>query len=254
MRHLPRPLVFLLSLLVLAPVSAAAAPITVLAPGIVVAPLRSLASQWAAQTGNQVDVRGGNVQSVSAAADNGPPADLVILPDANLRNLKARIRPRSQRAIGRVVFGMVVKRGGAHPDISTPEKFVEAVRNAGVLAFGDPSAGSLSGRMVDQMLHRAQFSGVEPRPVQGMIGEAIVRGDAEFGVGPVSEILMTRDAELVGRIPDSLDMHIDVAGAVLNTAAAPAEASGFLRFLASSAARDAWTAGGVDARPAGRRD
>ena len=52
-----------------------------------------------------------------------------------------------------------------------------------MLAYADPKVGSLTGGMVEDMLKRPEFAGVEPRPIKGMIGDAIVRGDAEFGGG-----------------------------------------------------------------------
>jgi len=82
-----------------------------------------------------------------------------------------------------------------------------------------------------------------------MIGDAIVRGDAEFGAGAISEHLMAKDAEVVGRLPDSLGLHIDVSVAVLNIAAAPNEAAAFLAYVTAPAAQAVWTAGGIDKTP-----
>ena len=248
MRHFHLSVVVLPLLLAVTPGNAVAAEITVLAPGVVIAPLRKLAAEWTAKTGEQIDIRGGNVQSVSAAAAGAAPADLVLLPDTSLDRLREWIRPESRRRVGRVLFGLVVKRGPIHPCIATREQFLRAVRDAGELAFGDPANGSLSGRMVEEMLRRPAFAGVRPRPVQGMIGEAIVRGDAALGAGAVSEILMTPGAELVGRIPDGFGIHIDIGGAVLVRAADSASAAAFLRYITAPTAAKLWTAGGI-ARP-----
>jgi len=60
---------------------------------------------------------------------------------------------------------------------------------------------------------------------------------------------MAKDAEVVGRLPDSLGLHIDVSVAVLNIAAAPNEAAAFLAYVTAPAAQAVWTAGGIDKTP-----
>jgi molybdate transport system substrate-binding protein len=145
---------------------------------------------------------------------------------------------------------VVVKAGGAHPDISTREKFVAFVKKAGVLAHADPKVGSLTGGMVEEMLKRPEFAGVEPRPIKGMIGDAIVRGDAEFGGGAITEELMAKDAEVVGPFPDELGLHVDMSAAVLNVSQAGGDAEAFLHYVTRPEAAAMWKAGGVVETPA----
>jgi hypothetical protein len=144
---------------------------------------------------------------------------------------------------------VVVKAGGAHPDISSKEKFVAFTKKAGVLAFADPKVGSLTGGMVEDMLKRPEFAGVEPRPIRGMIGDAIARGDAEYGGGAITEEVMAKGAEVVGPFPDELGLHVDVSIAVLKVSAAPAESQAFLRYVTRPEAAQVWKAGGVVETP-----
>ena len=237
------------ALIALSSLGARAADITVFSPGIVNGPLNKLAASWTAQTGNKVTITGGNVGRIRAAVNTDVPADLVFAPSADIREMAPKLKPGSARPLGRINFGIVVKAGGHHPDISTREKFVAFTKQAGVLAYANPAVGSLSGAMVEEMLKRPEFTGVKPLPIKGMIGDAIVRGDAEFGAGAISEHLMAKDAEVVGRLPDSLGLHIDVSVAVLNIAAAPNEAAAFLAYVTAPAAQAVWTAGGIDKTP-----
>lgn len=237
------------ALIALSSLGARAADITVFSPGIVNGPLNKLAASWTAQTGNKVTITGGNVGRIRTAVNTDVPADLVFAPSADIRELAPKLKPGSARPLGRINFGIVVKAGGHHPDISTREKFVAFTKQAGVLAYANPAVGSLSGAMVEEMLKRPEFTGVKPLPIKGMIGDAIVRGDAEFGAGAISEHLMAKDAEVVGRLPDSLGLHIDVSVAVLNIAAAPNEAAAFLAYVTAPAAQAVWTAGGIDKTP-----
>lgn len=236
-------------LLLLAPAAASAADLTVYSPQIVNGPLRKLADAWTVQTGNKVIFAGFNVGRVRAAVEKGDAGDVVIAPTGNFADFAPRLAPGSERPLGRIPFAVVVKAGGAHPDISTLAKFVAFTRKAGVLAYADPRNGSLTGAMVEEMLKRPEFTGVEPRPIKGMIGDAIARGDAEFGGGALTEILMAKDAELVGPFPDELGLHVDMSAAVLKIAAAPSDAENFLRYVTRPEAAPVWKEGGVIETP-----
>jgi molybdate transport system substrate-binding protein len=240
---------FAAALLLLSPAAAGAADLTVYSPQIVNGPLRKLADAWTAQTGNKVTFAGFNVGRVRAAVENGDAGDVVIAPTGNFSDFAPKLAPGSERPIGRIPFAVVVKTGGAHPDISSHAKFVAFTKKAGVIAYADPKVGSLTGAMVEEMLKRPEFVGVEPRPIKGMIGDAIARGDAEFGGGALTEILMAKDVEPVGRFPDDLGLHVDVSAAVLKISAAPSDAEVFLRYVTRLEASPVWKEGGVIETP-----
>lgn len=228
---------------------ACAADITVYSPGIVNGPLKTLAAAWTAETGNKVTFAGNNVGRIRTAVSIDAPGDVVVAPTGDFVDFAPKLKPGSERPLGRIIFGIVVKAGGAHPDISTHEKFVAFTKRAGVLAFADPKVGSLTGGMVEEMLKRPEFAGVEPRPIKGMIGDAIVRGDAEFGGGAITEELMAKGAEVVGPFPDELGLHVDMSAAVLNVSAAPGDAEAFLRYVTRPESAALWKAGGVVETP-----
>jgi len=244
-----RPLHFAIALVLVAPLQAQAVDITVYAPNIVAGPLHKLAEAWTAETGNKVTFAGFNVGRVRTAVEKNDPGDVVVAPTGNFTDFAPKLKAGSERALGRIPFGVVVKAGGAHPDISTHEKFVAFTKKTGVLAYADPKVGSLTGGMVEEMLKRPEFSGVEPRPIKGMIGDAIARGDAPYSGGAITEILMAKDAELVGPFPDALGLHVDVSAAVLKVSAAPDDAEAFLRYATRPQAAAVWKAGGFIETP-----
>jgi molybdate transport system substrate-binding protein len=237
------------ALLLLLSSGARAADITVYSPGIVNGPLTKLAQAWTAETGNKVTFAGFNVGRIRTAVGNDTPADVVVAPASDFTGFAAKLVPGSQQPLGRVLFGVVVKAGGPHPDISTHEKFVAFVKQAGVLAYANPKVGSLTGGMVEDMLKRPEFAGVEPRPIKGMIGDAIVRGDAEFGGGAITEEIMAKGAEVVGPFPDDLGLHVDVSAAVLKVSTNPSDAEAFLRYVTRPEAQAVWKAGGIAETP-----
>lgn len=224
---------------------AQAADITVYSPGIVNAPLRLLAAEWTAKTGNKVTIAGNNVGRIrTAVTTDVVPADVVVAPNADFADFAPRI-VGGVTPLGRIPFAIVVKAGGAKPDISTHDKFVAFVKQQGVLAYANPAVGSLTGAMVEDMLKRPEFAGVESRPIRGMIGDAIARGDAPYGGGALTEEIMAQGAEVVGPIPDDFGLKLDVSAAVLKVSTAQAEAQDFLRYVTRAEAAATWKAGGV---------
>lgn len=228
---------------------ARAADITVYSPGIVNKPLTQLAQAWTAETGNKVTFAGFNVGRIRTAVAGDAPGDVVIAPTSDFAGFAPKLLPGSQRALGRILFGLVAKAGGPHPDISSHAKFVAAIRQAGVLGFANPQVGSLTGGMVEEMLKRPEFAGVERRPVKGLIGEAIARGDAPFGGGAITEEINVKDAEVVGPFPDDFGLHVDVAAAVLKISADASDAEAFLRYVTRPEAQAVWKAGGIVETP-----
>ena len=236
-------------LLLLSP-AAQAAEITVYSPGIVNKPLTQLAQAWTAETGNKVTFAGFNVGRIrTAVSTDVVPADVVVAPTGDFKDFGPKLAAGSERPLGRILFGLVVKAGGPHPDISTREKFVAAIKQAGVLGFANPQVGSLTGGMVEEMLKRPEFAGVERRPVRGLIGEAIARGDAPFGGGAITEEINVKDAEVVGPFPEDFGLHVDVSAAVLKTSTNPSDAEAFLRYVTRPEAASVWKAGGIVETP-----
>ena len=233
----------------LSTMTAQASDITIYAPNIVAGPLRKLAEAWTAETGNKVTFAGFNVGRVRTAVEKNDPGDIVVAPTGNFTEFAPKLKAGSERPLGRILFGVVVKAGGAHPNISSHEKFVAFVKKAGVLAHADPKVGSLTGGMLEEMLKRPEFAGVEARPIKGMIGDAIVRGDAEFGGGAMTELLMAKDAEVVGPFPEDFGLHVDVSAAVLNVSAASSDAEAFLRYATRPETAPVWKAGGIVETP-----
>ncbi len=119
-----RPIILAFTLALLAPLGARAADITVYSPNIINGPLQKLADAWTAETGNKVTFAGFNVGRIRAAVGKDDPGDVVVAPTGDFRDFAPKLKPGSERPLGRIPFGVVVKAGGAHPDISSHEKFV----------------------------------------------------------------------------------------------------------------------------------
>jgi molybdate transport system substrate-binding protein len=210
--------------------AAQAAEITALAPGLIGPGFATLAAQWKAQTGNSVVIGGGTVGKIEQTIAAGGAADLVLLPPGELPAMADKLKPGSQKKIGRVLFGLTVKAGAPHPDISTAEKFQAALKGKRV-AYNDPANGSLAGKMVDGFLKQPAYAGVNALPSKVMGGQAVVNGDADMAIAVEPEEVLIKGIDIVGAVPDSTGLTLDISGAVLANATHPDEAAAFLAFI-----------------------
>jgi molybdate transport system substrate-binding protein len=232
---------------VLLPLSAEAADITVFAPGITTAGLRKLANAWMIETGNRVNLVGGTVGAVKNDVTSGMPGDIVMVPAQELKDkqIAAKLKPGTTEPVGRILFGLIVKAGAPHPDISTVKKFAAALKAASGVGFNDPASQSLGGQMVYAMLMRPEFKGVNGVPLKQGAAGGVADGTVPMAAGTRSEQLGNPNIELVGLFPEALKMHIDMSAAVLADSKAPEAAQQFAHYIARAEAAAAWNDCGV---------
>jgi molybdate transport system substrate-binding protein len=235
--------IIVLLILAAVPSGAFAAGITVLTSAVTAPALRSVAANWTAATGNIVNFKVGSVGGTIANVGTVP-ADLVLLPPDAMTQVTGKLKPGSLTAIAAAKFGLAVKKGGPHPDISTVEKFAAVLKASSGIQFNDPAIGSASGAAVAAMLKRPEFQGVIARPMREIPGAAVAKEDAEFAGGTLSEELPVEGAEVAGPFPESLGMHLDFSGAILADSAQADAAAAFLDYVKGAAAKPVWQASG----------
>jgi molybdate transport system substrate-binding protein len=231
-------------------VSANAAEIRVLAPGFVYnSALKDLAADFTKKTGVNVIVSedGMNV-IVDHIKTATPAADVIALP-ADLMNtlyLDGGIVPGSYTPLGRDELGLAVKKGAPKPDISTVEKLAAALKSAGAVEVNDPRGGTMQAVIIDGILKRPEFAGVHVVPVsKGEGAGALARGEGDMAIQLVPEILNKPPIELVAPLPVELGGHMDAILAVSKRSGDLKDATAFIKFLASPAARAQWVAKGL---------
>jgi molybdate transport system substrate-binding protein len=152
--------------LLLTATCAANADITVFTSGGTNPGLRTLAATWTAETGKNVTIVGGTVTRAHDNVKNKTPGDLVLLPLPDLTDVAANLKPGPFTPVGRANFGLAIKAGAPHPDISTLPKFIAVLKAGSGVGFTDPTRGSAAGRSAYWMPSRATASSMRwaPRP------------------------------------------------------------------------------------------
>ena len=229
--------------------TAAHADITVFTSGGTNPGLRTLSESWTAETGKNVTIVGGTVTRAHDNVKNKVPGDLVLLPLPDLKDVAANLRPGPFAPVGRANFGLAVKAGAPHPDISTLPKFIAVLKAGSGVGFTDPARGSAAGKMVAELLARPDFAGVKPVPIAGTPGQAIARDGVQYALGPMSEEVTVPGVEVVGPMPKDVEMHFDYTGAVTGYALQADEAAAFLAYITRPEAQTVWKSTGLEKLP-----
>ena len=200
-------------------------------------------------------VYGPSAQLTKRLAD-GEPADIVVLTGPGIEEMEK---------IGKVVRGsrldlassetMVgVKKGTPKPDISTIEKFKQAMLDAKSIAYSGPGAGASGAHIVKVFEDLGILAATKGKTVlgpggpAGLIGNYLVRGEAEIGFQQDAELMMVPGVDIVGPLPPGIALTTAFVFGVHAAAKDGGAGQALGPFLRTPAARGVMKAKGL--RPA----
>ena len=186
---------------------------------------------------------------------DGERADVAIVTADALDKLIAegKVMRGSGSVIAHSAIGLAVPAGAPRPDISTAERFREAMLAAKSIATSNPVGGGQSGVFVQQAFERLGIAdAVKPKLIYGsggpagLIGFFLVRGEAEIGLQQMPELMAVDGIDVVGPLPDGAQSVTVFAVGTLAGAADPDGARAFASFLRTPQARTVLKAKGLD--------
>lgn len=239
---IPRPFSAALLLLGWLAVPADAVSLTVLAPASAAPGAKALAAQFTARSGIAVTVAGGARDRIFATLKSGGPADVVLLPTNDFVNTPS---VTGMTPLGRIAVGVGVKAGTKVPDVSTPEKFRDALLAAKGVAYADPAAGTSAGKVIDQLLSAPEFKNVKHVPIQGLAVTGLANGQASIALQMLPELAINRDVALAGPVPESYGAAIDFSAGIAAGTIDALQAQAFIRFLTDPQNAAIWKANGL---------
>src|SRR5262249_22532141 len=141
-------------------------------------------------------------------------------------------------------MALAVQKGASKPDISTPEKFKQALLAAKSLGMSNPVGGGASGAILvrlfdrlgiaEQMKSKCTFG---PGGPAGLIGNFLVRKEVELGIQQLPELMAVPGIDIVGTLPFGRET-VSVFSAGISTGAKDAAAArAFVAFITSPAAK-----------------
>lgn len=222
-----------------------------------VAPVRgtttALSAAYAQSSGHKVTptIVASDIVEQSLA---GKTFDVMVLstPEMDEQQKAGRIQPGSRIKLARVGIGVAMREGAAKPDLSTPEKFREAMLAAKSIAYRRIDESYLSGALAERILASAGvLDSVRPKiKIMNLRAskEAIAKGDVEFGFYNISEV-ESPGVVLAGPVPAPLQLYSSFEAALTTNVTALEEAKGFLTFIRGAQAKPVWTTAGFEMTP-----
>src|SRR5881275_3317116 len=172
---------------------AAADQITVLCSSGLKAVIEDLVPKFEHATKHTVVVKYGLAASLKQRIEGGEAFDVAFVTPTVMDELVAhgKIAADTRTTIARSGLALAIRAGAAKTDISTVDAFKRALLNAKSIAYAKEGASGVAFAALIQRLGIADDLKSKSRltATGEEVGEAVVRGEAELGVLPVSEIL-----------------------------------------------------------------
>lgn len=232
--------------------SASAAEIHVMSGGAPKEVFALLTPKFEKQTGHKVTFTYAVITALREKLAAGEKADVLILPvpvlDGLIKDGKARADSRA--TFGTVGISVVVKEGAPKPDISTKEKFREAMLAARSVVHATPGktpSGTHMGKVMEQLgIADAMAGKIVHRPALDGGVQLVAAGQAEIGIYPASEVAGVKGLTIVGPLPAGIDFNIVYGGVATAGSAAGDAAAAFVKFMAAPENRSVWRQAGFE--------
>src|SRR5262245_15819847 len=210
-----------------------AAELKVLAGGSMTASLKELAPRFERATGHKLNIEFASTPVLIKLATSGP-FDVGVVPQDVMQDAAARAAFAAGPTIdiARVGYGVVVRAGGAKPDVSTPAALKETLLKAQSIALlPESAAGAYVLKTFDRLgIADAIKAKIKPQPTPAQIPQAVANGDAELGVF-LMNVLVARGVELAGPFPAELQQDVVFTGAVAASSKEVDAARAFIDYL-----------------------
>lgn len=233
--------------------AADAAEIKVLCSNGFKAVLEELAPQFERATKHKVVVTYGLAAVLRQQIEAGETFDLAILTPAAIDDLikAGKVAADSRTTLARSGLAIAIRAGARKPDITTADAFKRSLVGARSIAYVREGASGVAFAALIQRLGMADDLKAKTRltATAEEVGQAVVSGQAEFGVLPLSEVLPIRGAESLGTFPAELQSYIVMVAGVSAGARQGSAARDLVAFLMAPAALPVIKAKGME-RPA----
>jgi molybdate transport system substrate-binding protein len=175
----------------------------------------------------------------------GEPFDVVLLASDAIDQLMAegRIVAGSRVDFARSPIAVAVRAGAPRPDIGTEA----AVRRAVLAARSVGYSTGPSGVYLAQLFERWGVTRIVQAPPGRPVGRMVAEGEVELGFQQLAELLHVAGVDVLGPLPDAIQLVTTFAGGVAASSTRREDARELLAFLASPAAAPAKQRHGMEA-------
>lgn len=192
--------------------------------------------------------QGTGPQTIGAQLARGVPADVVILSREGLTELIAanRIAAGTDVDLAVVPLGVAVRAGAVKPDVKTVDALKEVLLKAKTIAVPGSTSGIFLTKEVFPKIGVADKVKVVMTPRGAGATEMVAKGEADYAVMPVSEIVHAPGVEMAGVIAPEVQLLQTFSAAVVGGSTNADVAKRLIAFLSSEDAAEAIKASGME--------
>jgi molybdate transport system substrate-binding protein len=212
---------------------AKAAEIKALISTAMKAPFEQIVAQFEKTSGHKVVAAFGPTGPLTKRIADGEAADVVILGGENTSALisQGKIRTDSKADVARGMIGVGVAKGAPKPDISSEAAFKAALLSAKAVAVTDPAGGGSSGVFFGKLFEKMGLTEtLKPKlklaagGPNGYAATFVVKGEADFAMQPIPELMAVPGIEVVGPLPGAFQ-NVTIYSAGIPASAKETEAA-----------------------------
>jgi molybdate transport system substrate-binding protein len=211
--------------------------VTLLAPMPLGAPFKALLPGFEAKTGYKVTAMYIPTLQMKDKVAQGQGADVnIMVPPYDEAMSSGNLDAKSATTLASFVVAIVVGKGAAHPDVSTPDAVKKALLGAKSFVSIDPATGS-AGVAAQAALGKLGIADqvkdkIKLMPVGGAL-KAVTAGDGTFSLGPYVSDVRTNDMVEGLALPTGAYTPTNIVGYVSSKASDAKAAKALLDYLMS---------------------
>ena len=174
----------------------------------------------------------------------GEAADLIVVDSKVLDELikQGKVAP-GRTDVARTGIGIAVRKGAPKPDVSSPDALRRTLLAATSIGHTAPAGGGVTAAHIigvfeklgiaRQLTPKVKLAAGGP---DGRVSVLVSSGDVEIGLQLVSELMSNPDVEVIGLLPDELQLIATISAGIATAARQPEGAKAFVRHLTAPAA------------------
>ena len=207
-------------------------------------------------TGHKVTPHYGPSKRITKSVAEGESNDATIVSAQGIEELVRHGKLDAGSVIGLAgsAMALAVQKGAPKPDISTAEKFRQAMLAAKSLGMSNPVGGGTSGGVLMEAFERLGIADAMkskcvygPGGPAGLIGNFLVRKEVEIGIQQLPELLVVPGIDIVGPLPEGIQSVTVFTAGVSTAAKHPDAAQALIQFLKAPEAAAVYRAKGMEA-------
>ena len=216
-----------------------ASEITLIGPGGIRAAGEQLITGFEKATGHKVKATFGSGGRTKQQVIKGEPFDVPIV-QLPLEPVIAsgHVIAASETLLATVAVGVAVRSGAPKPDISSADAVKRLLLGSKTIAYPNAATGAAAGASFNETLQKLGIADVMKSKIiiaQGGRGamELLAKGEVDFGLTFISEIITEPGVEVVGPLPRDISTPTALVGFLSVHAKDREAANALLRYLSS---------------------